>query len=149
MTKRREPLTFERALCTIGGAIGWDVCAAIVGRSERAVRAWSEPDIETEISILDAQRLDSAFMARGGDHAPFHRVYAARLGIEAAQPDETALIEMAASVAKESGEATAAFIAAARNPSAANRRAARKEGEEALAAITSGLARLDRPGEES
>ena len=146
MTKRREPLTFERALCTIGTAIGWDVCAAIVGRGERAVRAWSEPDVETEISILDAQRLDQAFVARGGDHHPFLRVYTARLGIEAATPAGASHIEAAAIIAKEGAEATAAIIEHALHPSAEARRCALKEGEEAMAALASEMARIEREG---
>jgi hypothetical protein len=70
MTKRRDPLTFHRALTVIAGRIGWDKCAMIVGRSERLVRMWSDPDADSEISIIDALRLDKAFLAAGGDHAP-------------------------------------------------------------------------------
>jgi hypothetical protein len=51
----------------------------------------------------------------------------------------------AASVAKESGEAVAALLDAALNPDDAQAlRRARKEGEEALAALTDGLAALGR-----
>lgn len=143
MTKRREPLTFHRALTIIAAQIGWDNCAAICGVSERSVRYWSDPDCETEIRLIDAQRLDQAYLERGGDHAPFHQVYALRIGIVAARTQHADLLAMAATAAREGGEATAAIITAAHAPSAAALRAARKEGEEAIEAITASLAALD------
>lgn len=142
MTKRREPLTFHRALTVIAAQIGWDQCALISGRSERQVRNWSDPDAASEISILDANRLDRAFMAAGGDHAPFHDVYSALLDLAAAHSDAD-LVMAAASAAKESGEAVSALIEAATTRSPAARRRARTEGEQALAALTRSLAALD------
>lgn len=142
MTKRREPLTFNRALTVIAAQIGWDRCAMITGRTERSVRGWSDPDTETEISILDANRLDKAFLAAGGDHAPFGQVYNALLDIAAA--DHAAdLVQAAACAAKESGEAVSAMIEAAQSRNPATRRRARREGEQALAAFTRSLAALD------
>ncbi|GMM59892.1 hypothetical protein [Novosphingobium pituita] len=144
MTKRRDPLTFHRALTVIAGRIGWDKCAMIVGRSERLVRMWSDPDADSEISIIDALRLDKAFLAAGGDHAPLHRVYSFQVDLETAAGD-LCMTRAAASVAKESGEAVAALLDAALNPDDAQAlRRARKEGEEALAALTDGLAALGR-----
>ena len=55
MTKRREPLTYHRALTTIAALIGWDRAAAICGVGERTVRYWSDPDCETEIRLTDAE----------------------------------------------------------------------------------------------
>jgi hypothetical protein len=81
MTKRREPLSYQLTLTRVAAAIGWDRCGAICGVSERAVRLWSDHDCETEIRMLDAERLDRAFMDHGGDHAPFHRLMALRLEI--------------------------------------------------------------------
>jgi hypothetical protein len=98
MTKRRDPLTFHRALTVIAGRIGWDKCAMIVGRSERLVRMWSDPDADSEISIIDALRLDKAFLAAGGDHAPLHRVYSFQVDLEAAAGD-LCMTRAAASVA--------------------------------------------------
>ena len=143
MTKRREPLTFHRALTVVAARIGWDRCSMITRRSERQVRNWSDPDADSEISILDALRLDKAFIASGGDHAPFGQVYAALLDIAAA-PADADLVRVAAEAAKESGEAVSALIEAASSPCPDLRRRARKEGEEAVAAITRGLAALDR-----
>lgn len=142
MTKRRDPLTFHRALTVVAARIGWDRCAMITGRSERQVRNWSDPDADSEISILDANRLDKAFIAAGGDHAPFQLVYAALLDIAAADHD-TNLAMAAARAAKESGEAVSAMIEAASSSCPATRRRARQEGEEAHAAIASALAALD------
>jgi hypothetical protein len=83
MTKRREPLTYQHILTRVAAAIGWDRCGAICGVSGRAVRLWSDHDCETEIRMIDAERLDRAFMDHGGDHAPFHRLMALRLEIAA------------------------------------------------------------------
>lgn len=142
MTKRREPFTFHRALTVIAAQIGWDQCAQITGRTERQVRNWSDPDAASEISILDANRLDKAFLAAGGDHAPFGQVYNALLDIAVAETDAD-LVMAAASAAKESGEAVSAMIEAATTRSPSARRRARKEGEEALKSLTRGLAALD------
>lgn len=142
MTKRRDPLTFHRALTVVAAQIGWDRCAMITGRSERQVRNWSDPDADSEISILDANRLDKAFLAAGGEHAPFQQVYNALLDIATADQD-TCLVQAAATAAKESGEAISAMIEAAGSNDPAKRRRAREEGEQALAAIANGLAALD------
>jgi hypothetical protein len=142
MTKRRDPFTFHRALTVVAARIGWDRCAMITGRSERQVRNWSDPDADSEISILDALRLDKAFLAADGDHAPFGQVYNALLDIAGAETD-TDLVQAAADAAKESGEAVSALLEAATTNNPDHRRRARKEAEEALGAITRGLAALD------
>ncbi|NKJ40799.1 hypothetical protein [Novosphingobium sp. SG720] len=144
MTKRRDPLTVHQALTVIAARIGWDKCGMLVGRSGRLVRMWSDPDADSEISILDAMRLDRAFIEAGGDHAPILRVYSFQLDI-AASEGATDMTRAAAAAAKESGEAVAALLDAALHPQDPGAlRRARKEGEEALAAITDGLAALDR-----
>ena len=143
MTKRRAPLTFHRALTQIPALIGWDRCGAICGVTERTVRYWSDPDCETEIRLLDAERLDRAFLAAGGDHAPFHRVYAQRLelaGQEAHGPDLAAL---AVRTAKETGEAVAAMIEASHSRNPRVHRRARDEMAEALEALSTSMAALD------
>jgi hypothetical protein len=146
MTKRREPLTYERALTQIASAIGWDRCAAICGVTERRVRAWSDPDCETEIRLIDAERLDRAFIDHGGDHAPFHTLSALRLDIASHAPDADLWAAVGA-VAKETGEAVSAMVLHAQRHTPASHRAALKEMEEAAAAVTQGLAALakDRP----
>ena len=143
MTKRREPLTYHAALTTIAARIGWDHCGALCGVTDRAVRLWSDPDCETEIRLIDAERLDRAFIASGGDHAPFHRLFALRLEM-AAREHGADLVTLAADTARESGEAVAAMLHASTkidDPEA--RRRARKEIGEAIERMTVCLASLE------
>lgn len=147
MTKRRDPITFERALTTVAARIGWDSCAAICGVSERMVRYWSDPECEVEIRLIDALRLDKAFIQRGGDHAPFHQTYALRLELAASEP-AAGLVDLAATAALESGQAIAALLDAAAKPSCPKAaRRARQEGEEAIDALTRGLAAIPAPSD--
>ncbi|GAB7553145.1 hypothetical protein NRB_26510 [Novosphingobium sp. 11B] len=145
MTKIREPLTYEATLTKIAAQIGWDRCAAICGvTSERTVRYWSDPDCEKEIRLIDAERLDRAFMERGGDHAPFHRLHALRLDIANREGPDHCLAAVAGKAAKETGEAVAALITASSSPDPRTRRRARQEVHEAIESLTDGLATLDQ-----
>lgn len=145
MTKLREPLTYQHTLTNVAAAIGWDRCGALCGVTGRAARNWSDHDCETEITMINAERLDRAFLEHGGAYAPFHRLMSLRLDIAAHDPGDANLVEIAAGVAKESGEAVAAIVNSALHPNdPAMRRRARKEGQEALAKITEGMAALDR-----
>lgn len=144
MTKRREPLTYQHTLTKIAAVIGWDRCGAICGVTERSVRYWSDPECETEIRLIDAERLDRAFLDHGGDHAPFQRIFALRLDIAGRTALNVDLARAAGAAAKEAGEAVAAMIEATANSnSLAKRREARREAEEAIAALTDGIAALD------
>jgi len=143
MTKRRAPLTFHRALTQIAARIGWDHAGAICGVTERTVRYWSDPDCETEIRLIDAERLDRAFLAAGGDHAPFHRVYAQRLELASHDAASNDLTHLAGIAAREAGEAVGAMIAAAGTSCPRKRRAALEEVAEAIDALTNGLASLE------
>ncbi|HIQ16531.1 MAG TPA: hypothetical protein EYH41_00760 [Novosphingobium capsulatum] len=143
MTKRREPLSYQLTLTRVAAAIGWDRCGAICGVSERAVRLWSDHDCETEIRMLDAERLDRAFMDHGGDHAPFHRLMALRLEIAGREAKARCLAEIAAGAAKETGEAVAALIKVSSQPgNPAMRREARKEVQEAIDTLTTSIATI-------
>lgn len=142
MTKRREPLTYHAALTTIAARIGWDRCGALSGVTDRMVRLWSDPDCETEIRLIDAERLDRAFIASGGDHAPFHRLFALRIEL-AAREDAGDLVQLAAAAAKETGEAVAAMLdASTKFDCRETRRRARKEIQEAIDGLTDSLAGL-------
>lgn len=143
MTKRRAPLTFHRALTQIAALIGWDRCGAICGVTDRTVRYWSDPDCETEIRLIDAERLDRAYLAAGGDHAPFHRVYAQRLELAAHEAQSSNLADLAARTAKETGEAVAAMIEASHAANPRVRRRARDELAEAIEVLTTSMAALD------
>ncbi|MCJ1959628.1 hypothetical protein [Novosphingobium mangrovi (ex Hu et al. 2023)] len=144
MTKRREPLTYQHTLTKVAARIGWDRCAHICGVSERSVRNWSDPDCETEIRMIDAERLDRAYLEHGGECAPFHHLMTLRLELSAKGSAATCMFSIASSVAKESGEAIAALVAAAGSLDDTTRRAAVKEGEEAIAALTHAMAALAR-----
>lgn len=148
MTKRREPLTYHLTLTAIAARIGWDRCAAICGVSERTVRYWSDPDCETEIRLIDAERLDRAFMAHGGDHAPFHRLFGLRLEVAAIGTEQLQnLAVLAASSAKEAGEAVCALVTASqRKGDLSARRTAREEVSQALTSLQQALAGLDALG---
>lgn len=144
MTKRREPLTYQRTLTNIANLIGWDRCAAICGvQSDRTVRYWSDPDCETEIRLIDAERLDRAYMDHGGDHAPFHRLHALRLDLAGREAPDHCLTVLAGRAAKESGEAIAALIDASNSNDARKVRRARQEVQEAMDSMATGLAALD------
>lgn len=147
MTKQREPLTYHRTLTTIAALIGWDRCGAICGVTERAIRYWSDPDCETEIRMIDAERLDRAYVEHGGNHHPFHQLFTLRLDIAARASSDTAqeLAIIAATAAKEAGEAVAALIEASNKAGCVRtRRRTRQEVEEAIGSLTDGLATLDR-----
>ncbi len=147
MTKRREPLTYHAALTKVAALIGWDRCGAICGVTERAVRNWSDPDTEAEIRMIDAERLDRAFVAAGGEQAPFHRLFGLRLEIAASDGAALDAQKAAASAAKEAGEAVSALVlASAPDAGPEARRAARREAEEAIQSLTDGIAAIDRYG---
>jgi hypothetical protein len=147
MTKRREPLTYQHTLAKVGTAIGWERAGAICGVTARAIRYWSDHDCETEIRMIDAERLDAAFLEAGGDHAPFHRLMSLRLEIADLAPVREDLTMHAAEAAVEAGQAVAAVLAAAGDPaSAEKRRAARQEVQEAIDALTDCAADLKEGG---
>ncbi|QOV92624.1 hypothetical protein [Novosphingobium sp. ES2-1] len=143
MTKRREPLTYERTLATVALRIGWDTCAGICGVGRRAISNWSEPDTQAGIRMIDAERLDRAFIDAGGDHAPFQQLLTLRLELAEQSVAKADLMKVAAEAAKETGEAVSAIIDAAASNDPAKRRRAREEGEEAIASLTKGIAALD------
>jgi hypothetical protein len=98
--------------------------------------------------MIDAERLDRAFIERGGGYAPFHRLMALRLDIAAQDVAGQSLSEIAMGAAKEAGEAVAAMIKVSSQPdSPAARREAKKEVQEAIDMLTDGLAAIDGPGE--
>lgn len=147
MTKRREPLTYHHALTVIASRIGWDSCGAICGVGDRTVRYWSDPDCETEIRLIDAERLDRAFLSAGGDYAPFHRLHAQRIDLAGRDLSQVSLTAKAAIVAKETGEAVSALIHASGSTDPETLRRARVEAEEAINSLMDGVAVLNRVAE--
>ncbi|WP_129792595.1 hypothetical protein [Sphingosinicella sp. CPCC 101087] len=145
MTKRRAPLTFHLALTQIAALIGWDNAAAIVGKREGTVRNWSDPDTSAAITLDDALALDVAYQEAGGDGAPFWQCYSTRLEADTARAlfSTDAILEAGATAAKESGDAIAAVMQAARPGACDGTKAiAIRELEESIAAQTNTLAKL-------
>lgn len=147
MTKRREPLTYHRALTSAAATIGWEAVAALCGVSPRTVRNWSDPDTDAEIRLIDAERIDRACLDSGATVAPFHHCFTVRLEI-ASRDGVGDLISVAGRAAKESGEAVNALIEVAACNSAVTRHAALKEAEEAIAALADGVAAIARHNRE-
>lgn len=143
MTKVRSPLTFENALSSHAGVIGWAKVAEICGQAERTVRNWSDPDTTASITLEAALKLDEEFHKAGGQGAPFFQCYATRLELArlAACPGREALLASIAASVRESGEALAAALAAA-DPDAerADFAIGERELEEAITALQNTLA---------
>lgn len=146
MTKRREPLTYQHTLEQVARVISWERAGAICGVSARSVRLWSDHDCETEIRMIDAERLDRAYLDQGGDYAPFHRLMALRLEMTAREADADRLAEHAGRAAIEAGEAVAAAFEASRTRDPSKIRAARKEVQQAIDALTDCAADLEGGG---
>lgn len=146
MTKTRAPLTFERALIRIADVLGWERIAEITKKDVRTVRNWSDPDTTASVTLDVAELLDVAYQAAGGEGAPFLQCYALRLekAVAVASCDAELRMTRAAEAVKESGEAGAALVMAARpGATPADRAIARRETEEAIRALTNTLSTLD------
>lgn len=144
MTKLRHPLTFPDAVTRIAGRIGWAAAADACGKSERSVRAWSDPELGREPCLEDALALDAAYLRAGGGEPPLMTVYATRLE-RAAEPaaDSAELARATAVVAKETGEAVAALVAASMPGAPSRERAvAEREVAEAVEALTDAQRKL-------
>lgn len=143
MTKLRPPLSFEGAMTRVAGRIGWPKAVEITGQADRTLRNWSDPDTSAAVTLDKALALDVAYLAQGGDVAPFFEVYRARLEADVAIATGclTELKRKIGTVAKEGGEAIAYALAAA-EPGACDKVLARAELElqESAEATTSLLA---------
>lgn len=138
MTKQRKPYTPQSALTHIADRVGWDRLAEISGKAVRTVLDWSDPDTSAGVSLIHAIAFDLEFQAAGGDHAPLHDAYAARLHAERETrfADAVELSRRTEVVAKETGEATSALIRASRpGATRADRAEALREVEEAEIAL--------------
>lgn len=147
MTKARAPSTFEDAITRIAARIGWDGAAEAVGKVEKVVRNWSDPDMNRLPSIDEALAMDAAFIASGGGEGPLMAVYQLKLERSGTPPsDIVALARATGVVARESGEAVAALVAAAQpGASAADVAKAEREVIEGIESMTSALRKLGAP----
>lgn len=112
MTHLRAPRTYDEAITRIAGAIGWDQVCAITGRKERAVRFWSQPNCATVPTIAQAQALDAAYIAAGGQGSPYLEAFEFLLGIQVERQEACTreLLNEIGVASKEFGEAMAAAI---------------------------------------
>jgi hypothetical protein len=152
MTKLRAPLSFEQAITVIGGLLGWAEAAAVIGRKERTLRDYGDPDVQAQITLEDAFALDRAYRAAGGDGTPILQCYKFRLDAAAAVSggDLEALARLAQSVASEGGDAIAALFGCIRpGATPADFALARREIEQALTALSNTLPILDGAGPSS
>lgn len=144
MTKVRAPASFEDAVTRVAGRLSWDGASQAVGKAERTVRNWSDPDTGAQPTIQDALRLDAAYLTAGGEEAPMMAVYRfmlERMAEPAISPEE--LAQSAADAAREAGEFTAAMMMASQPGACRSARdIALREGLEAAAAITATVKKL-------
>lgn len=152
MTKLRPPVSEGQALDRIAGVLEWSGMAKLLGKAERTVRNWGEPDTTAGISYRDALALDVAYQLKGGQGAPLYDCYALRLNMAQAvmNADAEALSRAAKAAAKEGGEAVAALIEASRpGATAADRLIAKREVQESIEVLASTLPMLEQPSEKS
>lgn len=116
MTKPRVPHSWAYAATRVAGRLGHDAAAIVVGRSIRLIERWTTPGDKRLPSLDQALALDAAYLADGGEEAPFMAAYAAQLDIVVAQATacHQSLIEDAAHAARETGDAVASALAVAR-----------------------------------
>lgn len=114
MTKLRDPVTIENTLLMLLGTISIERAAEVTGRATGYVRNLSNPDTRERLALEDAISLDLEWRAQGNEGYPLLETYDRILHSNAADrfADATTLGRLACLVAKESGEATAALIAA-------------------------------------
>lgn len=63
LQKIRQPDSFAGAIALIAVTVGYDACAAAVGKSEGLVRQWSDPDQDARPSIEQAVALDALYVS--------------------------------------------------------------------------------------
>jgi hypothetical protein len=114
MTKLREPVTVENTLNLLLGTITVERAVEVTGRAPGYIRALSNPTTRERLALEDAIKLDLEWRAQGNEGYPLFETFERILQNEAAErfADATAIGRLACLVAKESGEATAALVAA-------------------------------------
>ena len=113
MTKLRTPHSWANAATRIAGLLGYAEAGRVVDRAERTVYEWANPETPTRPTLDQMLALDAAYIAAGGEGAPFLDAHAHQLDLHvaAATADGRALIGEAGEAALECGEAIAAALA--------------------------------------
>lgn len=112
MTKLRVPHSWADAVTRILDRVGDAGAAAAVGKCERLVRAWSDPDDAKLPSLDQALALSAAYVIAGGEDAPFLDAFAFQLDAKTVEcdPCRRALTADVALVVREFGEACASAL---------------------------------------
>lgn len=114
MTKPRAPLSIDAALARVAGQVpgGWKAMAEALGRHERTVRRWGDPDFGEEITVSAAIRLEILYQEHGGEGWPIYEAYGLLIGTaaEAHFFDQFELLRRLGELMKENGEAEAALL---------------------------------------
>ncbi|MFZ5705710.1 MAG: phage regulatory CII family protein [Pseudomonadota bacterium] len=129
----------------IAGLLGWDGMAAVLGLTESACRKKGDPDCPGSLTYEEALALDTAYDAAGGEGFPLHDAYALRLSlsIEKRAACERDLVRAVGKVAKETGEAVDALLAASDSRADRfTRETAAREAEEAIQALTGAVRKI-------
>jgi hypothetical protein len=144
MTKIRPAATFADAVTRVAGRIGWAGAADAVGKAERTVRNWSDPDTGALPTVEDALALDRAYLEAGGTSPPLLGVMTLRLERGCAiGVDRAGLAIATANAAREGGEALAALSGLLGDTvSPAAREQARRELGEAIEALQTAQLKL-------
>ncbi len=114
MTIARPPKTFAQATTTIAGLLSWEAMKKIVKRSTRTIRYWSQPNCKTTPMLHQAAALDAAYLAAGGEYAPYAQALAFAVDVEYSNEIACyrALAADTAKFVREAGELGAALIEA-------------------------------------
>ena len=146
MTKVRPPSTFPDSVTRIAGRVGWQAMADAVGKSERAVRNWSDPDMDRLPSIAEALALDALYLSAGGGEPPILSLYQLLLDRASQAPADTiSLARATAAAARETGEAIAAAVQAVPASDTSARLVADREIGEAIEALSDLRTKLGVP----
>ena len=113
----------------------------MVGKSDRWVRNWSDPDEGKAPNVHQALALDVAFLKAGGGEPPILSAYLHQLELATGGKINFApLLDLVSKAAKESGEAISHLLDAAMPDATDEHRvSALKEGSEAVEAITTAM----------
>ncbi len=152
MTIDRPTETFDQAVTTVAGGIGWLAMSKITKRTNCTITYSSQPNCKTTPTLRQAAALDAAYRAAGGNDAPL--TYALAYAVDVQYSNETAcyraLAADTAQFVREAGELGAALIDAVQpgaSPRARNRALVKaQQVETALDAILRRLPRFFRSG---